>query len=54
MWAVAGKDLEGDKEIYGSEEWKERVEKWKVRQEKRGLISNDNGGNDPPEEDDYL
>ncbi|TYH57003.1 hypothetical protein ES332_D08G059600v1 [Gossypium tomentosum] len=52
--STAGKDLEGDKEIYGSEEWKERVEKWKVRQEKRGLVSNDNGGNDPPEEDDYL
>ncbi|GMI73981.1 cellulose synthase A4, IRREGULAR XYLEM 5 [Hibiscus trionum] len=52
--SVGGKDLDGDKEIYGSEEWKERVEKWKVKQEKRGLISNDNAGNDPPEEDDYL
>ncbi|KAK8486699.1 hypothetical protein V6N11_069061 [Hibiscus sabdariffa] len=51
---AAGKDLEGDKEIYGSEEWKERVEKWKVKQERRGLLSNDNGGNDLPEEDDYL
>ncbi|KAK9015408.1 hypothetical protein V6N11_006518 [Hibiscus sabdariffa] len=51
---AAGKDLEGDKEIYGSEEWKERVDKWKVKQEKRGLLSNDNGGNDLPEEDDYL
>ncbi|KAL4383809.1 hypothetical protein GQ457_15G025030 [Hibiscus cannabinus] len=52
--STGGKDLEGEKEMYGSAEWKERVEKWKVRQEKRGLISNDNGGNDPPEEDDYL
>ena len=52
--AAAGKDFEGDKEIYGSAEWKERVEKWKVRQEKRGLVSSDNGGNDQPEEDDYL
>ncbi|KAE8672089.1 Cellulose synthase A catalytic subunit 7 [Hibiscus syriacus] len=52
--SIAGKDLEGEKEMYGSAEWKERVEKWKVRQEKRGLISNDNAGNDFPEEDDYL
>ncbi|XVF21523.1 hypothetical protein REPUB_Repub12eG0097200 [Reevesia pubescens] len=52
--STAGKDFEGDKEIYGSAEWKERVEKWKVRQEKRGLVSNDDGGNDQAEEDDYL
>ena len=52
--AAAGKDFEGDKEIYGSAEWKERVEKWKVRQEKRGLVSNTDGGNDQAEEDDYL
>ncbi|XVF81035.1 hypothetical protein PTKIN_Ptkin15bG0124200 [Pterospermum kingtungense] len=52
--STAGKDLEGDKEMYGSAEWKERVEKWKVRQEKRGLVGNDDGGNDQPEEDDYL
>ncbi|OMP03190.1 Cellulose synthase [Corchorus olitorius] len=54
--STAGKDFEGDKETYGSAEWKERVEKWKVRQEKRGLVSNsnDDGGNDQAEEDDYL
>ncbi|OMO89463.1 Cellulose synthase [Corchorus capsularis] len=52
--STAGKDFEGDKEIYGSAEWKERVEKWKVRQEKRGLVSNDDGENDQAEEDDYL
>ncbi|XP_039030854.1 cellulose synthase A catalytic subunit 4 [UDP-forming]-like [Hibiscus syriacus] len=53
--STAGKDLEGDKEIYGSSEWKERVEKWKVRQEKRGLVSNYDAGNDQvEEEEDYL
>ncbi|XWS47022.1 hypothetical protein CRYUN_Cryun14cG0117900 [Craigia yunnanensis] len=52
--STAGKDFEVDKEIYGSAEWKERVEKWKVRQEKRGLVSNNDGGNDQAEEDDYL
>lgn len=51
---VAGKELEDEqKESYGDAEWKERVEKWKNRQEKRGLVNN--GGNDQPDEDDdYL
>ncbi|KAK9039207.1 hypothetical protein V6N11_024041 [Hibiscus sabdariffa] len=56
--STAGKDFGGDKEIYGSAEWKDRVEKWKVRQEKRGLVSNYDAGNDQAEEDeeeeDYL
>ncbi|KAE8686111.1 Cellulose synthase A catalytic subunit 3 [Hibiscus syriacus] len=54
--STAGKDLEGEKEIYGNSEWKERVEKWKVRQEKRGLVSNYDVGNDQAEEEeeDYL
>lgn len=50
--AVAGKDFEGDKEGYSSAEWQERVEKWKIRQEKRGLVTKDDGGNDPGDEDD--
>ncbi|GLU07801.1 hypothetical protein SLE2022_247480 [Rubroshorea leprosula] len=53
--STAGKDLEAEKEIYGSAEWKERVEKWKVKQEKRGLVSKDDGGNhDQGDEDDFL
>ncbi|XP_011628193.2 cellulose synthase A catalytic subunit 7 [UDP-forming] [Amborella trichopoda] len=35
--SVAGKEMEGEKEVYSSAEWKERVEKWKERQEKKGL-----------------
>ncbi|XVF72067.1 hypothetical protein PTKIN_Ptkin12aG0091600 [Pterospermum kingtungense] len=51
----AGKDFEGDKEIYGGAEWEERLKKWKVGQRKRGLVSNNDGGNDQAEEeeDDY-
>ncbi|KAF9688510.1 hypothetical protein SADUNF_Sadunf02G0204500 [Salix dunnii] len=52
--SVAGKDLEGEKEGYSNAEWQERVEKWKVRQEKKGLVSKDDGGNDQGEEDEYL
>lgn len=55
MCVVTGKDFEGEKEMYNNDEWKERVEKWKSRQEKRGLISKeDGGGNDQGEEDDFL
>ncbi|MBA0640643.1 hypothetical protein Goklo_023555, partial [Gossypium klotzschianum] len=58
--STAVKDFEGDKEIYGSAEWKERVEKWKVRQEKRGLVGNygdaghDQAEQEEEEEEDYL
>ncbi|KAI5680055.1 hypothetical protein M9H77_01282 [Catharanthus roseus] len=54
--SVAGKDLEDDqKETYSTSEWKERVEKWKTRQEKRGLVAKlDDGGNDPADEDEFL
>lgn len=51
---VTGKDFEGEKEVYSNAEWKERIEKWKVRQEKRGLKTNDDGSNDQGDEDDYL
>lgn len=54
---MVGKDLEDEqKETYGDAEWKERVEKWKNRQEKRGLVSKlGDGGNDQADEDDdYL
>ncbi|KAF2292697.1 hypothetical protein GH714_026782 [Hevea brasiliensis] len=48
------KEIEAEREMYSNAEWKERVEKWKVRQEKRGLVSKDDGGNDQGEEDEYL
>lgn len=52
--SVAGKDFEGDKEMYSTAEWKERVEKWKTRQEKKGLTNKDDEENDQAEEDDIL
>ncbi|KAJ7977191.1 Cellulose synthase [Quillaja saponaria] len=52
--SITGKDFEGEKEGYTNAEWKERVEKWKVRQEKRGLVSKDDGKDDQGEDDDYL
>ncbi|XP_056161460.1 cellulose synthase A catalytic subunit 4 [UDP-forming]-like [Syzygium oleosum] len=48
--SVVGAELEGE----GNAEWKERIEKWKIRQEKRGLVSKDDGGNGDGEEDEYL
>lgn len=55
MPTVAGKDFDGEKEAYNTDEWKERVEKWKTRQEKRGLISKpDDGGNAQNDDDDFL
>ncbi|XP_068653684.1 cellulose synthase A catalytic subunit 4 [UDP-forming] [Aristolochia californica] len=52
--SVVGKDLDGEKDAFGGVEWKERVEKWKARQEKKGLVTKEDGGNDQEEEDDYL
>lgn len=48
--------MEGEKESNGNAEWKERIDKWKVRQEKRGLGSKDDDGSnhDQPLEDDFL
>ena len=54
---TGGKEFEGEKETYtNNAEWKERVEKWKTRQEKRGMVTNDDEGNDQgeEEEDEYL
>nr|XP_010934249.1 cellulose synthase A catalytic subunit 7 [UDP-forming] [Elaeis guineensis] len=39
--SVVGKDLEAEREMEGNLEWKDRVEKWKVKQEKRGMINKD-------------
>lgn len=56
---VAGKEFEGEKEGLGNEsndEWKERVEKWKVRQERRGNVLNkdDDGNDDEADDEEYL
>ncbi|KAK1355855.1 Cellulose synthase [Heracleum sosnowskyi] len=52
--SVVGKDFEAEKETYTNSEWKERVDKWKTRQEKRGLVGKDDSGNDQGDEDEYL
>ncbi|KMS96891.1 hypothetical protein BVRB_7g180680 [Beta vulgaris subsp. vulgaris] len=57
--SVTGKELDGEKDMNGkdldSDQWKERVEKWKTRQEKKGLVSTYEGDqNDQAEEDDFL
>ncbi|KAK1355977.1 hypothetical protein POM88_049233 [Heracleum sosnowskyi] len=51
---IVGKDFEAEKETYTNSEWKERVDKWKTRQEKRGLVGKDDSGNDQGDEDEYL
>lgn len=51
---VTGKDFDGDKDFYSNAEWQERVEKWKVRQEKRGLLNKEEGKEDQGEDDDYM
>ncbi|KAI3967511.1 hypothetical protein MKW92_003815 [Papaver armeniacum] len=52
--SVTGKEFDGEKDMYSNAEWKERVEKWKAKQEKRGLVSKDDGGDDQGDEDDVL
>ncbi|XP_031402696.1 cellulose synthase A catalytic subunit 7 [UDP-forming] isoform X1 [Punica granatum] len=53
--SVAQMEMEGDqKEVLGNAEWKERLEKWKIKQEKRGLVSKDDGNKDDGEDDDFL
>ncbi|XP_057509783.1 cellulose synthase A catalytic subunit 4 [UDP-forming]-like [Actinidia eriantha] len=53
---AGGKEFEGEKETYtNNAEWKERVEKWKTRQEKRGMVNKDDKGNEQGDDDDeYL
>ncbi|KAF9610958.1 hypothetical protein IFM89_026046 [Coptis chinensis] len=53
--SIVGKDFEGEKDVYNNVEWKERVDKWKAKQEKKGLMSKEDGGeNDLGDEDDFL
>ncbi|KAI4331546.1 hypothetical protein MLD38_029729 [Melastoma candidum] len=51
---VAHQGLDGEKEAYENAEWQERIEKWKIRQEKRGLVTKDAGDKDDGEEDEFL
>ncbi|KAL9314775.1 hypothetical protein ACSQ67_020227 [Phaseolus vulgaris] len=52
--SVTGKDFDGEKDFYSNAEWQERVEKWKVRQEKRGLLNKEDGKEEQGEDDDYI
>ncbi|KAK4771220.1 hypothetical protein SAY87_031752 [Trapa incisa] len=56
VFSSAGSGNNCTSNMFGNDEWKERLQKWKVRQEKRSLISKDDlGGNkDNGEEDDFL
>lgn len=55
---VLGKDFEAERDGYTDAEWKERVDKWKARQEKRGLVTKGEQTNDQDkevdEEEEYL
>ena len=35
---MLGREFEGERDGATDPEWKERVDKWKARQEKRGLL----------------
>ncbi|KAJ1693997.1 hypothetical protein LUZ63_010695 [Rhynchospora breviuscula] len=52
--SVAGKDLEAEREMEGNMEWKDRIEKWKLKQEKRGLLHKGDGGSDEENNDDDV
>ncbi|GAB2281812.1 Cellulose synthase A catalytic subunit 4 [UDP-forming] [Dionaea muscipula] len=52
--SVAGNDLEGEQQEYSNAEWKDRVEKWKTTQEKKGRVNKYDAGNDQSEEDEFL
>ncbi|KAJ1295263.1 hypothetical protein BS78_01G210200 [Paspalum vaginatum] len=49
--SVAGKDLEAEREMEGSMEWKDRIDKWKTKQEKRGKLNHDDSDDD---DDEYM
>ncbi|GAB2213714.1 hypothetical protein Droror1_Dr00018027 [Drosera rotundifolia] len=51
--SVPAKDFKGEKHEYSNAEWKDRVDKWKTRQGKKGLLKY-NAGDDPGEEDEIL
>ncbi|CAH9074523.1 unnamed protein product [Cuscuta epithymum] len=55
---VGGKDLEDDhqKEVVGNMQWKDRVEKWKTKQAKKGLVTrfDDDKGADEDDDDEFI
>ncbi|KAL5223819.1 hypothetical protein ABZP36_010458 [Zizania latifolia] len=54
--SVAGKDLEAEREMEGSMEWKDRIDKWKTKQEKRGKLHRDDSDDedDDKNDDEYM
>ncbi|VFQ87043.1 unnamed protein product [Cuscuta campestris] len=55
--SVAGKDLEDDhhQEVFTNDEWRDRIEKWKTKQEKKGLqIIRFGDDKDDEDGDDFL
>uniref|UniRef100_A0A0E0BBH2 Cellulose synthase n=2 Tax=Oryza TaxID=4527 RepID=A0A0E0BBH2_9ORYZ len=50
--SVAGKDLEQEREMEGGMEWKDRIDKWKTKQEKRGKLNRDDSDDDDDKNDD--
>lgn len=53
---MLGKEFEAERDGYTDVEWKERVDKWKARQEKRGLVTKEEQtkDQDDEEEDEYM
>ncbi|CAH9081104.1 unnamed protein product [Cuscuta europaea] len=53
---LGGKDLEDDhqKEVVGNAQWKDRVEKWKTKQAKKGLITRFDDDKGTDEDDDEF
>nr|CAB3499427.1 unnamed protein product [Digitaria exilis] len=49
-------DLEAEREMEGSMEWKDRIDKWKTKQEKRGnkLNHDDSDDDDDKNDDEYM
>lgn len=52
---MLGKEFEAERDGATDAEWKERVDKWKARQEKRGLLAKAEQTKDQDsEEEEYL
>jgi cellulose synthase A len=51
---VAGKDLEAEREMEGSMEWKDRIDNWKAKQEKRGNKLNHDDSDEDKNDDEYF
>lgn len=55
---MLGKEFEAERDSYTDAEWKERVGKWKARQEKKGLVTKGeptkHQDSEDDEEEEYL